>query len=182
MSRSNERFINDWTATKASFISHYFPNYEDPGWGHFSEVALAGTIGKFSALIANKALSEKAFELSKQMAEVGVGSLIADWDDDDLCPPPRPHWWNIEQVNGPHPEPWKPKEPHPNWETINAAEQVEIAYLFTKFSALTTSERFNKALKSLATEIARNAAGQLADDFEKCGTPPRPHQLELSHN
>lgn len=170
MLKSNKRFINDWSATKASLIEHYFPNYEDLGWGHFSEVALAGTIGKFSSLITDKALSAKAFELSKQMAEVAVGGLISDWDDDDLCPPPRPHWWNFEKISEPEPEPWK---------TINAAEQVEIAYILTKFSALTTSPKFNKALKSLATEIAGSVAGKLADEFERCGTPPRPRHVEL---
>jgi len=171
--------MNDWSATKASLIAHYFPNYEDPNWGRFSEVALAGTIGKFSTLITDKALSMKTFELSKQMAEVAVGGLISGWDDDDLCPPFHPHWWGFEQIAGPHPEPWKPKVPRPEWETIGAAEQIEIAYLFTKFSALTTSEHFNKALKSLATEIVGSVTGQLADEFEKCGTPPRPRHLEL---
>ena len=167
----SKRFIADWAATKTSLIMHYFPNYEDLSWGHFSEVELAGAIGKFSTLITDRALSAKTFELSKQMAEVAVEGLVAEWDDgDDICPRPRPHWWDLETNLVPHPEPWK---------SINAAEQVEIAYLFTKFSALTASTQFNKALKSLAAEIAGSVAGKLADEFEKCGTPPRPRHAQL---
>ncbi len=87
-------------------------------------------------------------------------------DEDDICPP---------YFHGPHVHFNDGADPEPSpWKEINAAEQVEIAYLFTKFSALTTSQQFNKGLKALATEIAAGVAGKLADEFEKCGTPPRP--------
>lgn len=174
MSGTNKRFIADWSATKKSLIMHYFPNYEDPGWRRFSEVELAGAIGKFSTLITDKALSAKAFELSKQKAEAAVKGLIAGWDDgDDICPVgvhPHGRGWDFETNLKSHSQPWK---------SISSAEQVEIAYLFTKFSALTTSIPFNGALKSLATEIAGSVSGKLADEFEKCGTPPRPRHVEL---
>jgi hypothetical protein len=166
MLKVKDRFIADWTSTKELFITHYFPNWESPGWGQFSEVELAGAIGKFSALIADRTLSVKAFELSKQMAKTAAAGLIDGWDDDDgICPPPHPPWWHFGTNLEPQPVPWK---------EINAAEQVQIAYLLTKFSALTTHAKFNAELKSIAAGIASSVAATLADDFEKCGTLPRP--------
>ena len=166
MLHENERFLTDWTRTKTTFIEHYFPNYEDPTWGQYREIALAGTIAKFSTLITDKQLAARARELSRQMVETAGQNGAAILDEGDICPP----YYHV-----PHPHFGDGLEPVPNpWKEIPAAEQVEIAYLFTKFSALTTSQRFNGALKALATSIAAGAAGKLADEFEKCGTPPRP--------
>ena len=62
---------------------------------------------------------------------------------------------------GPLPDPWK---------RIRSAEQVEIAHVLARLSGFTMSKEFDADLKSLATEIARGAAGKLAADFEDCGT------------
>lgn len=162
----NERFKINWTNLKNFIITHFFPNWEDPTWGQNSELLLASTVAQLSFFIANKKLAEKVFLLSKQMAESSAKGVIATWDEgDELCPPlPHPHWW-VKEINMPDPSPWK---------EIASAEQIELAYLLTKFSGLTMSKEFNVALKSIATEIVRGVANSVAEDFEMCGTLPRP--------
>src|SRR5271154_169511 len=107
MLNENKRFLTDWTRTKTTFIEHYFPNYEDPTWGQYREIALAGTIAKFSTIIADKHLAAKAFELSKQMAEAAGQNGIAILDEDDICPPyfHIPH--HFGNGSDPEPNPWK---------------------------------------------------------------------------
>lgn len=136
------------------------------------ELFVADALKEASGFIADKKLAKETFELSRKMAESASASLVASWEPgDDLCPPwrwpwpgpwPGP-WWT--DVVGPQPEPWK---------VVGLAEQIEIAHLLTQFSGLTISKDFNLALKGIATNIARGAVAKLVDDFERCGTVPRP--------
>jgi hypothetical protein len=56
---------------------------------------------------------------------------------------------------------------------VDSATQIELAQVLNHLSGLTANPESNAALKVLATGIARGAASQLADDFERCGTKPR---------
>jgi hypothetical protein len=164
MAKTSKRFIADWRKIKSLFITHFIPNWEDPGWGHFGELALADSVKQLSKVVADKKLSVKVLELSKKMAKEASGGMINGWEDgDDICPP----WWPFPfpPVPGPGPFPWK---------EIVSAEQVQIANILTQISGLTTSKEFNLALKSVATELVRGVVNKLADDFERCGTVPRP--------
>lgn len=164
MAKTSKRFIADWRKVKSLFITHFIPNWEDPGWGHFGELALADAVKQLSKVVADKKLSGKVLELSKKMAKEASGGLINGWEEgDDICPP----WWPFPfpPVPGHGPFPWK---------EIVSAEQVQIANILTQISGLTISKEFNLALKSVATELVRGVTNKLADDFERCGTVPRP--------
>ncbi len=164
MAKTSKRFIADWRKVKSLFITHFIPNWEDPGWGQYGELALADAVKQLSRVVADKKLSGKVLELSKKMAKEASGGMINGWEDgDDICP----IWWPFPfpPVPGPGPFPWK---------EIVSAEQIQIANILTQISGLTMSKEFNNALKSVAVEIVRGAAGKLADDFERCGTVPRP--------
>lgn len=174
--------------SKADFIASLNPKAEDAVHPHtpfvFSnahvELLVADVVKHVGAALADKALSRNVLDLSQKMAKQASASLLSALDaDDELCPPwrigpvPRP----LFDVSGPSPEPWQ---------RISSAEQIELAYTLTHLSGLTTSAEFNTSLKGLATSIARSAAAQLADDFERCGTkpripfPPRPHLADAA--
>jgi hypothetical protein len=133
----------------------------------YVDLLIADVVKELSSGIANRALSKKVLETSKKMATQASSAMLASWEPgDDLCPPwpfPWPGPWPLARQD-PEPEPWKP---------VNAAEQIEIGHLLTHMAGLTTSKEFNRSFKSLATEVARNAAGSLVADFERCGTVPR---------
>ena len=134
------------------------------------ELMVADTLKGAAPAIANKALARRAGELSKKMAGVATGAITASWEPgDDICPPwpwpwpgPWPGPW--QQTVGPQPEPWK---------EVGAAVQIDIAHSLVKLSSLTTNKEFNKELKSLAGEIAADAAASLADEFGRNGSAPR---------
>ena len=140
---------------------------------HFSnayvDLLVADVVKEVGAVLADKALSKSALELSKKMAVSAGTALTSAWEPgDDICPPwrgpgPRPNWWTT--VVDPEPSPWH---------MLNSAAQVELAHLLVHASGLTSSAEYNTSLKSLATSVARGAASALADDFERCGTKPRP--------
>jgi hypothetical protein len=128
------------------------------------ELLVADTLKSAVPGIANKTLARRAAELSKKMADGATTAMMASWEPgDDICPPwpwPRP-WpgpWPWSDVAGPHPDPWK---------EVASAVQIDIAHTLIKLSALTTSKEFNKELKSLAGEIASQAAGSLAEEFAR---------------
>jgi len=146
------------------------PKHDFPFKNATIELFVADAVKEASTFITDKKLAKDAFELSRKMAESASASLVAGWEPgDDLCPPrpwpwarPGP-WWT--DVVAPQPEPWK---------TVKVAEQIELAHILTQFSGLTSSKDFNVALKGIATGIARGVAAGLVEDFEKCGTVPRP--------
>ncbi len=136
------------------------------------ELLVADTLKSAAPAIANKALSKRANALSKKMASVATGAMVEGWDPgDDICPPwPWPWPWP-----GPWPGPWTGRtgpSPEP-WKEVSSAVQIDVAHTLVKLSALTTSKEFNKELKSLAAEIAADAAGALAEDFAKNASVPR---------
>jgi hypothetical protein len=157
--------------SKADFIAALIKESEDALHPHvFSnahvELFVSDVVKHTGAAVADKALSAQVLDLSHKMAAQASASLLSAFDPgDELCPPwrwpgPRP----LSEIAGPYPDPWQP---------ISSAGQVELAYILTNLAGLTSSKEFNNTLKSLATSIARGAASQLADDFEKCGTKPR---------
>jgi hypothetical protein len=162
--------------SKADFIGSLNPSAWDAVHPHtpfaFSnahvELLVADAVKHVGAALADKALSKKTMELSKAMAGQATSSMVSAWEPgDDICPPwpwPWPGPWPWITVGGPSPDPWQP---------VAAAEQIELAQVLNHLSGLTASKEHNAALKSLATSVARSAAGQVADDFEKCGTKPR---------
>jgi hypothetical protein len=162
--------------SKADFIGTLNPKAWDAVHPHIQfrfsnahvELMVADVVKHVGATLADKALSKKTAELSKQMAGQASSAMSASWEPgDDICPPwpwPWPGPWPWSVVTGPTPEPWK---------AVTSAEQIELAHVLVHLSGLTTSADFNTALKSLATSIAKGAASQLADDFERCGTVPR---------
>jgi len=157
--------------SKADFIAALIPQAEDAVHPHIFtnahvELLVADVTKHVAVALADKALSRKGLDLSKDMATRATVAMVSAWDpDDDICPPwpfPIPHWWNT--VEGPQPDPWQ---------TVVSAQQIELAQLLNHLSALTAIRESNVALKSLATAVAQSAAGELADDFEQCGTLPR---------
>ncbi len=134
------------------------------------ELMAADTLKSAVPAIANKALAKRAAELSKKMAGGATTAMMASWEPgDDICPPwpwPWPDPWPgpWQEVFGPHPEPWQ---------EVPSAIQIDIAHSLVKLSALTTNKEFNKELKSLATEIAADAAGALANEFARNASVPR---------
>jgi hypothetical protein len=160
--------------SKADFIGSLNPAAQDAVHPHipfvFSnahvELLVADVLKHVAVVLSDKALSRKALEVSKDMATRASTSLVSEWDPgDELCPPyrwPIPH--QSGPIDGPRPEPWMP---------VASAEQIELAQVLNHLSGLTMSKEFNAALKSLATAVARGAAGKVADDFEHCGTVPR---------
>jgi hypothetical protein len=165
--------------SKAEFIGALNPKAWDALKPHtpfvFSdphvELMVADAVKSVGAVLADRNLGKKAFELSRQMAAQATSSMVSAWNpDDDICPPwpwpwPGPWpWTRFSEILGPLPDPWKP---------IGAAEQIELAHVLTRLSALTTSEEFNRSLRGLAVEVARGAASTVADEFERCGTVPR---------
>lgn len=167
MAKTNKRFISDWRKVKSLFITHFIPNWEDPGWGHFGELALADAVKQLSKLVADKKLSRKVFVLSQKMSREASAGIINGWEEgDDICPPWRPF-----PPFPPVPDPWP--GPYP-WKEITSSEQILVANILTQISGLTISKEFNQALISVAAEVVRGVANKLADDFERCGTVPRP--------
>ena len=167
MAKTNKRFIADWRKVKSLFITHFIPNWEDPGWGHYGELALADAVKQLSSVISDKKLSGKVFGISQKMAKEATAGMINGWEEgDDICPPWRPF-----PPFPPVPDPWPGPFP---WKEIASAEQIRVANILTQISGLTISKEFNQALKSVAAEVVRGAANKLADDFERCGTVPRP--------
>ena len=167
MAKTNKRFIADWRKVKSLFITHFIPNWEDPGWGHFGELALADAVKQLSSVISDKKLSGKVFGISQKMAKEATAGMINGWEEgDDICPP-----WRSFPPFPPVPDPWPGPFP---WKEIASAEQIQVANILTQISGLTISKEFNQALKSVAAEVVRGAANKLADDFERCGTVPRP--------
>lgn len=158
--------------SKADFIAALIHESEDALHPHvFSnahvELFVSDVVKHTGAALADKSLSAQVLDLSQKMALQASASLLSVLDPgDELCPP-----WRV----GPGPRPLlEAADPQPvPWQPISSAGQVELAYILTNLAGLTSSKEFNTTLKSLATSIARGAASQLADDFEKCGTKPR---------
>ena len=155
--------------SKADLIASINPKAWDvnpPQFFPFSnahvELMVADTLKSAVPAIANKALARRAGELSQKMAGGATTAMMASWEPgDDICPPwpwpwPGPPPWR--DLAGPHPDPWK---------EVPSAVQIDVAHTLVKLSALTTNKEFNKELKSLATEIAKEAAGSLADEFAR---------------
>ena len=134
------------------------------------ELFVADAVKSVASSLSNRGLGEKVLSLSRKMATQATQGILAWEPGDEICPPwpwpwpgPRP-WQTSDFVRGPQPEPWK---------QIGGAEQIGLAYVLTELSGLTTNKEFNAELKSLATEIARDASKTLVEDFERCGTVPR---------
>jgi len=162
--------------SKADFIGSLNPKAWDAVKPHvpfvfsnaFVELLVADVVKHVGAAVTDQKLASQVLTLSKRMATQATGAVAASWEPgDDICPPwPKP--WPF-----PFPPPPPPPDPIP-WEPIASAEQVELAHVLVRLSGLTTSKEFNGELKSVATQLVKGVAGRLADDFEKCGTVPRP--------
>jgi len=147
------------------------------------DLLVADVVKSIGAKLSDRKLGKKVADLSHKMGTQATHALMASWEDGDLCPPwrwpwPGPHPWQMSDLlRSPHPEPWQgiglSPQPEP-WEEITSAEQIGLAYVLTQLSGLTTSKEFNRSLKTFATAIASSVAKALADDFERCGTVPRP--------
>jgi hypothetical protein len=131
------------------------------------DLYVADVAKQVSAALADKTLAKNLHELSKRMGGAAGAVVVSAWEPgDELCPPwPWPFPFPGPVVDGPQPDPWI---------EVNAAVQVELAHILIRLAGLTSSLDFNKELKVIATGIARGAAGALAEDFERCGTKPRP--------
>lgn len=174
--------------SKADFIGSLNPKAWDAVKPHvpfvfsnaFVELLVADAVKHVGAAVADRKLASNVLNLSKRMATQATGAVVASWEPgDDICPPwPKPWPWPAPWPWGgdPDPVPWRQgAEPHPEpWKPIASAEQVELAHVLVQLSGLTTSKEFNGELKSMATQLVQGVAGKLADDFEKCGTVPRP--------
>lgn len=138
------------------------------------DLLAADLVRQVSVELTDKALKQQVFSLSQQMARTASAGLVATWDEpgDELCPRwpypfPFPHaqdWLRLLAAK-PQPDPWQP---------ISSAEQVQLAYVLTQAASLTTDAAATKSLLRLATSIAAAASRTLADDFERCGSRPRP--------
>ena len=172
--------------SKADFIGTLNPKAWDAVHPHtpfvfsnaFVELLVADVVKNIAPALADEKLRKMSLDLSKRMAEQASKLITASWEPGDEICPPWPWPWPGPWPWGPLPDPWRQdpwKEgpvPQP-WKRIRSAEQVEIAHVLARLSGFTVSKEFNANLKSLATEIARGAAGRLAADFEDCGTVPR---------
>lgn len=169
--------------SKADFIGMLNPKAWDAVHPHtpfvfsnaFVELLVADVVKNIAPALADEKLGKMSLDLSKRMTGQATKLITESWEPgDEICPPwPWPWPW------GPLPDPWRQgpwkQGPLPDpWKRIRSAEQVEIAHVLARLSGFTMSKEFNADLKSLATEIARGAAGKLAADFEDCGTVPRP--------
>ncbi|RSK37225.1 hypothetical protein [Hymenobacter metallilatus] len=135
----------------------------------------ADLVRQISSQLTDPSLREQTFGVSQQMARSAASGLAASWEPgDELCPPwrwpfPHPHgleWLEqLEQVLKPQPQPWK---------SIGAAEQVQLAYQLTQVAALTSEASFSLELLHLASRVAAVASRTMLDEFERCGTRPRP--------
>jgi hypothetical protein len=175
--------------SKAVFIATLNPKaWEVVGGGpaglRFSEahieLLVADVVRTISATLPGS-FAKKTLELSRRMALQATQAMTVSWEPgDELCPPWRWPW------PGPGPIRDLLNDPDPlvyadvpltalsaPWKAIDSADRIGLANVLTQLSGLTTSKEFNQALKSLATEIARDAAKTLVDDFERCGTVPR---------
>jgi hypothetical protein len=142
------------------------------------EYMAAGAVREISRKIVDKKQSARLSELSQSMAKTSLADLLSSWEDGDLCPPfpfpfPFPFPW-------PHPNP--SPEPLPYFEGYKfrtpAIEQLVYADLLMSLSEVITSADFHKSLVSSAIGISKTI-GSLADDFERCGTKPRPRPKKL---
>ena len=137
------------------------------------DLLAADLVRKISRLLPDKSLEQQVFSVSQQLARAASANLPAAWDfDDDWCPTwPFPHppfpfdLSELTDLNKPEPQPWQ---------SIAAAEQVQLAYLLTQVAGLTSEAALSKSLVRLGASIAAGAARTLADEFERCGTRPRP--------
>ncbi|RSK51025.1 hypothetical protein [Hymenobacter rigui] len=135
----------------------------------------ADLVRQISTQLADTGLRERTFGVSQQMARSAASALAASWEPgDELCPPwrwpfPHPHgleWLGqLDQVLKPQPDPWK---------TLPAAEQVQLAYQLTQVASLTSEAGFSQELLHLAAGVAAAASRTMLDEFERCGTKPRP--------
>ena len=135
----------------------------------------ADLVRQISTQLTDRGLRDRAFSVSQQMARSAATGLAASWEPgDELCPPwrwpfPHPHHLDLlallEENLGPQPQPWK---------TLAAAEQVQLAYQLTQVAALTSEASFSQELLHLATNVATAASRTMLDEFERCGTKPRP--------
>jgi hypothetical protein len=175
--------------SKADFIGTLNPKAWDAVHPHtpfvfsnaFVELLVADVVKNIVPALADERLGKKSLDISKRMAGQASKLITESWEPgDEICPPwpwPWPWPWGGPTPNpwrqGPLPDPWK-EGPHPEpWKRIRSAEQIELAHVTARLSGFTMSKEFNADLKSLATEVARGAAGKLAADFEDCGTVPR---------
>ncbi|UOQ53536.1 hypothetical protein [Hymenobacter cellulosivorans] len=135
----------------------------------------ADLVRQISAELPDKGLQDRVFGLSQQMARSASEGLASGWEPgDELCPPwrwpfPFPHVTDLleelEKGFGPLPDPWQP---------IPSAGMIQSAYQLTQVAALTSDAAFSRELLQLATTVAATASRTLVDDFERCGTKPRP--------
>ena len=168
--------------SKADFIGTLNPKAWDAVHPHtpfvfsnaFVELLVADVVKNIAPALADEKLGKMSLDLSKRMAAQATKSMAASWEPGDEICPPWPWPWPGPWPWGPLPDPWRQGDPQPDpWKPIQSAEQIELAHVLTHLSGLTISKEFNADLKSLATGIARGAAGKLAADFEDCGTVPR---------
>lgn len=139
------------------------------------ELLTADLVRQISAALPDAGLRERVFGLSQAMARSAASGLVSSWEPgDEICPPwpfpwpfPRVQDWfrDIEQAFKPQPVPWQP---------IAAAETVQLAHLLSHAAGLTSDATFSRSLLEVATAVAASAARTLVDEFEKCGTKPRP--------
>jgi hypothetical protein len=133
----------------------------------FVEFMAAGAVRDVARKVSDRKLSASLLELSKEMAGAATGSLVASWEDGDICPPwPFPWPW-------PGPWPWELENPDPIPWRVAGIEQLVLANVLVSLSEVTTNVQFHNALMSSAVGIAKSI-GSLVDDIEKCGTKPRP--------
>ncbi|UOQ72691.1 hypothetical protein [Hymenobacter cellulosilyticus] len=135
----------------------------------------ADLVRQISAELPDQRLQERVFDLSQKMARSASEGLASSWEPgDELCPPwrwpfPFPHVTDLleelEKGMGPHVEPWQP---------IPSAGMLQSAYQLTQVAALTSDADFSRELLRVATTVVSVASRTLVDDFERCGTLPRP--------
>lgn len=176
--------------SKAVFIATLNPKaWEVVGGGpagfRFSdahiELLVADVVRTIGGALPERKLGRKALDLSRRMAMQATQAMVLSWEPgDELCPPWRWPWpapWPLRDLlNDPDPLSYVdvPQQAlSAPWKAIASADQIGLANVLTQLAGLTMSKEFNQALKGLATEVARDAATTLVQDFERCGTVPR---------
>lgn len=175
--------------SKAVFIATLNPKAWEvvgggPGGFRFSEahieLLVADVVRSIGASLSG-ATGKKVLELSRRMAMQATQAMAVSWEPgDELCPPWRWPWpgpWPLRDlVNDPDPLAYSDVPVTTltaPWKAIGSADRIGLAHVLTQLAGLTTSKDFNQLLKTLATEIVRETAKSLVEDFERCGTVPR---------
>jgi hypothetical protein len=141
----------------------------------FIEYMAAGLVRDVARQVSNKSISKDLMAISHDMAKTSTSSMVAGWDDGDICPPwwwhgpwPRPNWGDL--INPPI-DLGSP-DPYPLLFRVKGIEQLVLADVLVSLSEVTTNIEHSKALINSAMGIAKTF-GSLTDDIANAGANAR---------